>query len=132
MEIPRRDAKTQRNARIYSGLFPRKDGISRKDAETRRSAKVDFGIFPRRDAKRCTEVIEVTQRHARIDSLQVNWSLVEWSEWIIGFSPDSYWSVDPCPRTRMVSTTLDHRTDRQCGIGASSLVPHVPCPSFKQ
>ncbi len=61
MRLPRRDAKTQRNAWICSGLFPRKDAV------------------------RCTELwlvsnvepVEVTHRHGRIDSLQVNWSIVE-------------------------------------------------------
>jgi hypothetical protein len=67
MEIPRRDAKTQRNARIYSGLFPRKDGISRRDAKTQPS--FHYG--------------GQAQRHATIDSLQVNQRIVE--ELVSGF-----------------------------------------------
>jgi hypothetical protein len=51
MRLPCKDAKTQRNARIDSGLFLCKDKVSCKDAKT--------------------------QRNARIDSLQVNWSIVE-------------------------------------------------------
>lgn len=53
----------------YSGSFGVEVGRKkpRKDAETQRSAKVDFGIFPRTDAKRCTKVIEVTQRYGRMD-----------------------------------------------------------------